>query len=163
MKRTTTLLWGCLIFVTTLHAQTVDLQFASQETKLIGPSPEAAAMTRYADTPVSYCLGIAQGSLPLYEIKSRSLALPISLSYDASGVRVDAVSGPVGLNWTLEAGGVITRTVAGIPDDAPVYFEHPRETLPSGTTLSQSDYDYLKDLARGDHDREWDLYSYNFP
>ena len=52
--------------------------------------------------------------------------------------------------------------MAGIPDDAPVYFEHPRETLPSGTTLSQSDYDYLKDLARGDHDREWDLYSYNF-
>ena len=115
MKKSLTFLWACMLFVTTVHAQTVDLQFASQETKLIGPSPEAAAMTRYADTPVSYCLGIAQVSIPLYEIKSRSLTLPISLSYDASGVRVDAVSGPVGLNWTLEAGGVITRTVAGIP------------------------------------------------
>ena len=112
-------MWACLLFAAGVKAQnTVDLQFASQETKLIGPSPEAAAMTRYADTPVSYCLGLAQVSIPLYEVKSRSLSLPISLSYDSSGVRVDAVSGPAGLNWTLEAGGVITRTVAGLPDES---------------------------------------------
>ena len=34
MKKILTFLWACMLFVTTVHAQTVDLQFASQETKL---------------------------------------------------------------------------------------------------------------------------------
>ena len=96
---------------------TIDLQFASNEVKVIGPSPQAAAMTRYADYPVSYCLGQADISIPLYEVKSRSLSLPISLSYNSSGVRVDDISGTAGLNWSLEAGGVITRTISGLPDE----------------------------------------------
>ena len=119
MKKIIALLWACLLFAAGVKAQnTVDLQFAPTSFKQVGPSPQAAAMTRYADTPVSYGLGLAQVSIPLYEVKSRSLTLPVSLSYDSSGVRVDAVSGPVGLNWALVSGGAITRTVIGYPDEA---------------------------------------------
>ena len=117
MKKIIVTLWACAIFAIGAIAQTVDLQFAPTELKQVGPSPQAAAMTRYADAPVSYSLGLAQVSIPLYEIKSRSLTLPLSLSYNSSGVRVDEVSGPAGLNWNLEAGGVITRTVIGLPDE----------------------------------------------
>ena len=38
-------------------AQTVDLQFAPAQLKQVGPSPQAASMTRYADASVSYGLG----------------------------------------------------------------------------------------------------------
>ena len=178
MKKMFSLLWTCAVCAATWicapgslaqNSGQVDLQFASQETKLIGPSPEAAAMTRYADYPVSYALGQAEVSIPLYEIKSRSLTLPITLQYNTSGVRVDEISGIAGLNWTLHAGGVITRTVAGLPDEYMNGLYCPRskrEAYPyseeEGQMLS-NDYEYLRKAASGDGDREWDLYSYSFP
>ncbi len=178
MKKMFSLLWTCAVCAATMlcapglpaqNAGQVDLQFASRETKLIGPSPEAAAMTRYADYPVSYCLGQAEVSIPLYEIKSRSLTLPISLQYNTSGVRVDEVSGIAGLNWSLNAGGVITRTVAGLPDEYMNGLYCPRskrEAYPYSEEEGQmlyNDYEYLQKAASGNGDREWDLYSYSFP
>lgn len=139
---------------------TVDLRFAPTETKMIEASPAAAGATKYGDYGVSYALGLVDVSIPLYEIKSHSLTLPISLSYDSGGVRVDDVSGPVGLNWTLEAGGVITRTVLG-RDDTDTYGWNYR---PSGDPMnpSFSNYTYLFNLAFGNADNSADLYSYNF-
>lgn len=168
MKKIIVTLWACAIFAIGAIAQTVDLQFAPTELKQVGPSPQAAAMTRYADAPVSYSLGLAQVSIPLYEIKSRSLTLPLSLSYNSSGVRVDEVSGPAGLNWNLEAGGVITRTVIGLPDETaapgdcvqPAPGANPSASEPG--QMLNSDYNYLKSVSEGNADREWDLYSYRF-
>ena len=154
-----TLLYGGVPSV----AQTVDLQFAPAQLKQVGPSPQAASMTRYADASVSYGLGLAQVSIPLYEIKSRSLSLPISLSYDSSGVRVDAVSGPVGLNWTLAAGGAITRTVMGYPDEA--YNGWNDSWTEYQYDLTQ-DNDYstnvLDNISKGELDPGRDRFFFNF-
>ncbi len=165
MKHFFATLWAVFLCLVSFAQNTplVDLQFASQETKLIGPSPTASGMTRYADCPVSYGVGLAQVSIPLYQIQSQTLSLPITLSYDGSGVRVDAVSGVVGLNWTLEAGGVISRTVVGIPDDGvdgwdndnPVYTRDPVPIYPY--TLNTFD-----EIASGEMDSGRDIYSYNF-
>ena len=139
---------------------TVDLRFAPTETKMIEASPAAAGATKYGDYGVSYALGLVDVSIPLYEIKSHSLTLPISLSYDSGGVRVDDVSGPAGLGWTLEAGGVITRTVIGLDDTGLAGWA----SRPAGDPMSSgySNYSYLSDLAFGTADNAADLYSYNF-
>lgn len=86
-------------------------------TSLFPPTPTAAALTRYGDIPVSYHTGTPNISVPIYEVKSRGLSLPISLSYHGSGVKVGDVASWVGLGWSLNAGGVITRTVQSIPDE----------------------------------------------
>lgn len=81
------------------------------------PSPTASSLGKYADIPVSYHTGVPNISVPLYTINEGDLSLPISLSYHAAGIRVDEISSPIGLGWSLNAGGMISRTVNGGPDE----------------------------------------------
>ena len=53
----------------------------------------------------------------MYTHQGRELNLPINLSYDASGVRVNQRSTLTGLGWNLQVGGRISRQVNGLPDD----------------------------------------------
>jgi hypothetical protein len=80
-------------------------------------SPTAASLGKYADIPVNYHTGIPNISIPIYTVKEGPLSLPISLSYHAGGLKVLEPAGWVGANWSLSAGGVITRTVQGAPDE----------------------------------------------
>jgi hypothetical protein len=81
------------------------------------PSPTAATLGKFGDVPVSYFTGVPQISIPLFAVKGKTLELPISLAYHASGIKVEEVGGWVGAGWSLEAGGAITRTVRGIVDE----------------------------------------------
>jgi hypothetical protein len=81
------------------------------------PSPTAASLGKFGDVPISYFTGLPQISIPLFTAKGKTLQLPVSLSYHASGIKVEEVGGWVGAGWALEAGGVITRTVRGIVDE----------------------------------------------
>jgi hypothetical protein len=130
-------------------------------------SPNAASLGKYGDIPVSYNTGTPQISIPIYRVESGSLRLSISLSYDASGLKAAEIASWVGAGWSLNAGGMITRSVLGAPDDR-------------GFSISNvwnghySDYgfnSYLNNAAgqiddgaffRGNKDGEPDLYFFNF-
>jgi hypothetical protein len=92
------------------------------------PSPNAASLGRYGDIPVSLYTGVPDVSVPLFTLKGRTLSLPITLRYHASGVRVEDIASWVGLGWTLDAGGVITRTVRGNADDKNVGYYYTGNT-----------------------------------
>ena len=81
------------------------------------PTPEASSLGRYGDIGVSYFTGNPNISIPLYEMKVREMTLPITLDYESSGVRVNSLPTWAGQNWTLNVGGVITRTEKGIYDE----------------------------------------------
>ncbi len=78
--------------------------------------PQAAALARYAEYPVSHTTGIPDISIPVYAIDLGGFTLPVSLSYHASGARPDEVPTCVGLGWALNAGGMRSRTILGAPD-----------------------------------------------
>ncbi len=80
-------------------------------------SPTAASLAKYADFPVSNHTGIPQISIPIYTVKEGPLQIPISLSYHAGGLKLSELASWVGTGWALNAGGVITRTVRGLPDE----------------------------------------------
>jgi hypothetical protein len=84
---------------------------------ILPPSPEAAAINRNGQLSASLISGGAQASIPLYEIKMRSLTIPVALNYASNGTRVDEIPSRVGLNWTLSPAGVVSRIVHGLPDD----------------------------------------------
>ena len=82
------------------------------------PSPTASALAKYVDNPVSHYTGTTDISIPLYEIQLKDLSVPIGLTYNPQDIQVSTVPSNVGLGWSLNVGGVITRAVKNIPDDA---------------------------------------------
>lgn len=91
--------------------------FAQQQLPCFAPTPTAASIARFGDVPVSPFTGLPSISIPLYSFNVVGLELPLRLDYDASGVQMNVLPGWVGHNWSLAAGGVITRTVNDIPDE----------------------------------------------
>ncbi|SHN28408.1 hypothetical protein SAMN05216524_108145 [Mucilaginibacter sp. OK098] len=81
------------------------------------PSPTAAGLGVYSNYPVADFTGTPKINIPLYEINEGGYKLPISFSYNASGIKVNDIASWVGLGWSLNAGGVITRNTMGGADD----------------------------------------------
>ena len=84
---------------------------------VLPPSPEAAALAKYADVPVNLYTGTPEISIPIYTLQEGGLSLPITLNYHGGGNKVDDIAPRTGLGWTLGAGGVVTRTMMGWADE----------------------------------------------
>ena len=81
------------------------------------PSPNAADLSQFGNVPVSYYTGKADISIPLHTLSVKGVSLPISLAYNSGGVMINKLPGWTGENWTLMAGGAITRIRRGQCDE----------------------------------------------
>lgn len=79
-------------------------------------SPEAASLGKYGAFQVSEYSGAANISIPLYTVKSGDVSFPITLYYDATGIKVEQDATMVGLGWNLSYGGMISHIVCGEDD-----------------------------------------------
>ncbi len=93
--------------------------YTPETNRFIPPSPTAASLGKYGEFPINLYSGLINIGEHLYTIKSGSLSMDISLSYHHGGNRPSDIPGWVGLGFSLNAGGVITRNVNGLPDDKP--------------------------------------------
>lgn len=145
--------------MTVLKAQ--DMPKLSQ---MISPSPTAASLGKYGDYPVNEYSGLPNISIPIYEIKLRGLTIPINLSYHASGNKVDEIASWVGLGWSLNAGGVVTRSVHGLPDELQGRGFQLNSTRFKGplSTLDPATYNLFENVANQFYDSEPDEFFYNF-
>jgi hypothetical protein len=148
-----------------------EVAYTQDTTNTIGnvtiASPTAASLGKYGDIPVGYHTGIPQISIPIYTVQSGSLSLPISLSYHASGLKVMEPASWVGAGWSLNAGGMISRTVRGAPDDR----GYSTSNVLDGYYTDFGYNSYLNNgpntpddvnFNRGFKDGEPDLYFFNF-
>ncbi len=111
---------------------------------VIPPSPNAAALARQVNIGVSYYTGVPSVSFPFPELRGKDITVPISIDYQASGIKIQDVASSVGIGFNLNAGGMITRVVRGLPDGS-----KPR----CGTTVGD-----LWSTANGECDGERDIY-----
>lgn len=81
------------------------------------PSPNVASLGIYGEIPVSQFSGQSSISIPFYSLNEGSIKLPISLKYLGTGVKPDVHPSWVGMNWSLNAGGLISRKINDLPDD----------------------------------------------
>jgi YD repeat-containing protein len=102
----------------------------------------------------------------LYELKERDLKVPIFLSYHASAHKVEDQASRVGLGWSVSAGGMVTRTIRGLPDEyGPGGFLHQAAEMGQvGAYALGSDeekYGWYDAMARGCRSAEPDIYYFS--
>ena len=153
----------CSLFI--IHNGFTQTDRVDELKNVIPPSPEAASLGKYAEWPVNLYTGVPNIDIPLYTVKGRTIAVPISISYHASGIRVSEVASSIGLGWALNAGGIISRSVRGVPDDQTNgYFNfrnrytNPND-LSSPVNAGEIGNQNQAWVADGDQDSEQDMYS----
>lgn len=168
-----------LFFAGLFHIKAQDFSAELQKLIRIPNSPEAEAFQRYGNTSVSLYTGTPNVQVPIYVIEGREMSIPLSLTYDASGVKVEQLATNVGLGWNLNIGGRISRMVNGAPDDCfytdpsydGIFDQTVRDKINLYSTTSTSVFDthqdakdyleFVKDATTGKIDTQPDYFSLN--
>jgi len=95
--------------------------------------------------------GQPQIAVPLFSTKAGNLDVGLTLSYNSSGIRVSEQSGWVGKGWSLEAGGVISRSVVDMPDEIDT-------ELHKGTNSTANKFHNIFNLADNSEERKEFVY-----
>jgi hypothetical protein len=122
------------------------------------PSPNASALLKYANVPIDEHTGIASVVLPIDQLAGRQLSAPITLSYHGAGNKVQDIASNVGLGFVLNAGGVITRVMRGLPDESSVGYQYNGKKVYSRNVDSA----YLNATINNKIDGEPDMFYFNF-
>jgi YD repeat-containing protein len=180
----TCLLFGCFV----AHAQTkTPPESTTQPTDLANPapagltaddiakllpqltpkSPTASALSRYGEYPVSLYTGLPTIEIPIYEFKIGEMTIPIKLTYHAAGNKVNQVADWTGLGWSLQTGGIVTRSVLGTADEQSVgslgtTIKDPYEYYQTQCLTVDTEYRFGQ-LADKAWDGQRDLFSYRLP
>jgi YD repeat-containing protein len=131
-----------LSFLLTLLCAIVGFGQNIQIPTIIPPVPVAQNFMRYGEIPVDYSTGVPNIDIPLYTIKGSKISLPISISYHASGIKVDDIASEVGLGWVLNCSGLISRTQRGNRDEKDVSLRTYFNSTQLYTDLNNKAYDY---------------------
>lgn len=146
-------------------SQTNDTNIPSPVTPM---SPNASSLAMFTDYPVSHYTGVPNITVPLFEIDVDGFKLPIKLAYHASGIQVSQEASWVGLGWSLNLGGSISRSIKGVDD----FLEYADPWTVEGYYMDQ-EFDNVKNnhryyqgtwgQARLLYDTEPDIFHYSFP
>lgn len=129
MKNINTLLLLYILFCQTANAQNSNVRTDSLVKSTIRSSitipshkkepalPQTWLMNMYGDYPVDLSTGLVNISIPLYEIKTTNLTLPINAQFHASGLRSDEQIGTMGLRWIMNIDCMVSRKIKGYPDE----------------------------------------------
>lgn len=74
-------------------------------------------------------------SIPIFEFSIDGVSIPISIDYNSSGILVNEHASRVGMGWSLQAGGMISKTIKGFND-----FEFSKSVGESGGATSDASW-----------------------
>lgn len=140
--------------------------FAQVEADITRPSINAEQFGISLKAETALNKGQLSLSIPLMELKGKGYNLPISLTFYNGDVTSCTEASPIGLGWSLMAGGVITTTIRGIDDIANIgsgEIIHHRDSnfIQSRFNNWQTNgFDFISDIQQ---DPMPDEYSYSLP
>lgn len=108
------------------------------------------AFKTFGQLTIDHATGRGSATIPIHTVSEGKLAIPITLYYDASGIQVGANSSQVGLNWSLNTVGQITRVVRDLPDEGWAQFR-----INNGPVVSEWNYLTNADAPLLVPDKKW--------
>jgi len=134
----------------------------AKKTDFFPPAPNAAAITKAAVLGTTKNTGAVNVNIPVVQLNGKKLNVAVSLNYASSGIKVDELASRVGMGWSLNAGGVITRIIRGAPDEYGT-----RVTLHAPITDNWASYNFMAGISNingigADNDPEPDLFNFSF-
>ncbi len=153
------------IFVLVIHAVSYCQGDPHVLAHLSAPGPTAFELGKYGQVPVGMFTGTPDVRIALYEFKTRNLSVPVSVSYNSNGIKVDELGSNAGLGWSFHAGGVITRIVRDRVDNSRNDYFPEEELYKNGlpTVNTPGAMNFFQNAVRNPAaDSESDLFMFNF-
>lgn len=83
----------------------------------VRPNADTWDFIKYGEITPSLYTGSVCLSINFYTYHDNDFEIPISFDYSSNGTMPNDRAGILGVGWSLNAGGIITREVRGVPDD----------------------------------------------
>ncbi|MGG5902617.1 hypothetical protein [Sphingobacterium daejeonense] len=125
-------------------------------------SPNSASLGKYFKEPVGTHTGIPEINIPIWNITTGDINIPIGLNYHGGGIKVDEIASWVGLGWSLTATGNISRQVRGKKDENS-YDYSKIEKYRLGLLSTSDEIQYINQILNNQIDSEPDIYYVSFP
>lgn len=140
------------IVIIVLFSNVIYSQISSDLVEFTKPYPSVSNLMNLVDIPVNTHTGVPNIDIPLINIPtaSKNANINVALSYHPAGIAFTSSASDVGVGWNLVAGGIISRTITGIPDE---YLRGHYTGLANAMGISPIPYEQIV------FD---DIYSYNF-
>ncbi|MEJ8590892.1 RHS repeat protein [Riemerella anatipestifer] len=109
-----------IVFIVFFLIQTIYSQHLyNASNDIFPPTPEATSIVKNANISDNFHEGSSSIRIPIYKLKMKDFIYTIDISYNTKGIQVAEISSSIGLGWTLNSGGMISRQVRGRPDERP--------------------------------------------
>ncbi|MDE5494215.1 RHS repeat domain-containing protein [Elizabethkingia meningoseptica] len=147
---------------------------SAQKKELISfpTSAEAYSISKVEKMPMDYFRGKANINIPIYTITIDGISIPISLSYNTGGIKLNEVSSIVGLGWSLNIPGSIQHEIKGQNDffyntlskDINDYPKYRGITLTAKTDLeNHKKAEDLEAILGNAYDTKPDIFNFSLP
>ena len=122
-------------------------------------SPDAAALVNAHSSAAAPYSGAVNVGIPLYTLRVGDVNLPLGIRYTSQGFKPDEAPGWLGVGWTFEGGGAVTRTVRDLPDEL-TYWGPPVSTscptliasYPTHSPMRYAGFFWMPQWAQADQD-----------
>ena len=147
----------------------------TKETVLFPTSAEAYSISKVEKMPMDYFRGKANINIPIYTITIDGISIPISLSYNTGGIKLNEVSSIVGLGWSLNIPGSIQHEIKGqndffyntlskdINDYQKYYGTFPTTWIHEPITENTKRIEDIETMMSNKYDTKPDIFNYNLP
>lgn len=148
------------------------LQIDNNPTKNLLPTAvtaETYGISKIGKNSIDLFRGKVNVSIPLYTINVDNLNIPLSVSYNTGGIKLNEVATSVGLGWSLNIPGYINHTIQGKDDFSIPLFNKDINIYSSYSgEISHLDYDEVRrnnlwSIYSGAYDTKPDLFHYSIP
>ncbi|KFF73379.1 hypothetical protein HX13_20710 [Chryseobacterium sp. P1-3] len=142
---------------------------SQQKTNLISlpTTANAYVLDKVGKLPIDLFRGKANINIHVYTIQADGISIPISLTYNTGGIKLNEVAGIAGLGWALNIPNNITHNIVDQDDKyISMFSKNINEVDANVKNIGAQDNSarlIVEGIYQGNYDTRPDIFNYNLP